>query len=406
MSEWNYLPHQIEMADEAEKIIRENALVYIVAQERTGKTGTTINIVERLRPHFILVITKKRAIDGWLEHLEKLPDLRKNYTVTNYEQVHKLPLNKYDLVVLDEAHANLSMFPKTGVRWKAVEKLTRGKVIIYLSATPSGQSLSQLYNQFALSTWSPWRRYPSFYKWYKDYGIPKSKFISGRTIIDYTDTDEDRIRKETNHLLVTLTRKEIGFKHEPVDILHMIDLHPDIIDLQRRIIKDRYIPEGDKILNSKNELVVDTPGKLMSVLHQLAGGTCKVDDHESVSLDEKYLTKIKFIKETFGDKAENVLFYNYKQEKILLEKEFKNCRILQATSYAEGISLAEYKLLIIYSNDFSASRYSQRRARQCNVFREEEINVHYILDKGISKQAYETVNEKNINFIAKYFKGI
>lgn len=405
-AKWNFLPHQIEMADEAEKILRKYALVYIAAMERVGKSGTVINLVERLRPHFILIVTKKRAIDGWQEHIKNLPTT-KNYTVTNYEQVGKLPLGKFELIVVDEAHSNLSMYPKPGKRWKDLEKLCRNKIIVYLSATPSATSLSQLYNQFALSSWGPWRDYPSFYRWYEDgYGKPKSKFISGRTIIDYTETHEDKIRADTNHLFVTMTRQEVGFEHEPTDELHYVKLHPKVVELQKLISKDRYVPEGHSVMKNKNELVLDSPGKHLSVLHQIAGGTVKIDDFESITLDYEYQAKIQYILKKFGDSEKNVIFYNYKQELILLEKYFKKTRILQGTSYAEGISLMEYDTLIVYSQDFSTARYSQRRARQCNLYRKDEIIVHYILDEGISKQAYETVAEKKANFVDSYFNGV
>lgn len=402
---WSYLEHQLVIAEEAEAIIRENAIVYFSMEERTGKSGTVIKMCENLRPHFILIVTKKRAIPGWEEHLKNLPH-KKKYTIINYEMVHKVQLDKYQLIILDEAHSNLSMYPKPGKRWKAVEKLTRGKPIAYLSATPSAQSFSQLFNQFALSSWSPWRRFPNFYKWFEQYGVPKSKFISGRTIIDYTTT-HDNVMKEVDHLFISYTRKDLGFLHEPKDIIHKITLHPDIVSLQKRMSKDRYIPEGHEVLKSQNEWVGDTPMKHLTALHQLEGGTLKIDEHESISFPEKYLTKIAYILEKFGDKKENVIFYHYKQEKILLEKWFKNSRVLQATSFAEGVDLSSYDYLIVYSMDFSTARYSQRRARQANIHRKDSIEVQFILvEKGISEQVYDTVALKKANFVDSYFEGV
>jgi hypothetical protein len=54
--------------------------------------------------------------------------------------------------------------------------------------------------------------------------------------------------------------------------------------------------------------------------------------------------------------------------------------------------------------DFSTARYSQRRARQCNMLRGEPIDVHYLLVKGgISEKVYQTVAINKQNFIDKYF---
>lgn len=403
---WEYLEHQKVIAEEAEAIIRENAIVYLSMEERTGKSGTVIRMCENLRPHFILIITKKRAIEGWQEHLDNLPT-KKNYTIINYEMVHKVQLDKYQLIVLDEAHANLSMFPKPGKRWKDVEKLTRGKPLAYLSATPSAQSYSQLFNQLALSTWSPWRHFPNFYKWFEHYGVPKSKFISGRTIIDYSETREDRVMNDVKHLFISYTRKELGFLHEPKDILHTVELHPKLVELQREMTKKRFIDSGHEILRSKNEWVGDTPMKHLTALHQLEGGTLKINDQESIILDDMFLVKIHYILNKWGDEKNNVIFYHYKQEEHLLKKWFKNSRILQATSFAEGVDLHTYDNLIVYSMDFSTARYSQRRARQANIKRKDAINVHFILvKKGISEQVYDTVALKKANFVDSYFEGI
>ena len=64
-----------------------------------------------------------------------------------------------------------------------------------------------------------------------------------------------------------------------------------------------------------------------------------------------------------------------------------------------------YEHLVIYSMNFSTSQYTQRRARQANMKREQIINVHFILVKGgISEQVYKTVAINKSNFVDKYYE--
>lgn len=77
---------------------------------------------------------------------------------------------------------------------------------------------------------------------------------------------------------------------------------------------------------------------------------------------------------------------------------------MQATSYAEGVDLHKYKHLIIYSQDFSTARHTQRRARQANKARHEAITVHFLLvKKGCSEQVYKTVSVNKKNFVDSVF---
>ena len=63
------------------------------------------------------------------------------------------------------------------------------------------------------------------------------------------------------------------------------------------------------------------------------------------------------------------------------------------------------KHLIIYSQDFSTARHTQRRARQANMNRDEPIIVHYLLVKGgISEQVYNTVTINKTNYVDLLFE--
>lgn len=387
--------YQRELSKEAATILREHMIVYLAMEERTGKTLTSLLVAEQLANVMnVLVVTKKKALPGWTETLEVFPHA-KNYTVVNYHQVHKV-LVKPDLIILDESHNYISAFPKVGKLWKAVNALTTSVPLIYISATPYAQGPQQLFHQFKLSSWSPWHKHKNFYNWFKLYGKPYTLDIAGIKVPQYDRCHNELILGACEHLFITKTREELGFEHEPEDKLHQITLNPDTRKIYNELV------QHDLVNLDMGLLVADTGSKLRTSLHQLEGGTIKLDAERYVLSNNE---KVDYILEKFGDKPSLVIMYNYIAEFTKLSKHFKHAKILQATSFAEGVDLHEYDDLVIYSQDFSTARHTQRRARQCNKKRAKPITVHYLLVKdAISSQVYKTVSQNKRNFVDSVFK--
>lgn len=387
--------HQVDIAKQAFDILKVNGIVYLAMEERTGKTLTSILTVEHSKiAQKILVITKKKALDGWFDTLAKYKT-DKLFDVVNYHQVDKKNPKDYQLVIIDEAHAYLSKYPKVGEIHKSVAKFTKDKPIIYLSATPSAQGYSLLYHQFSLSNWSPWRHYSNFYKWFEVYGVPRTRFIGGKQFKEYNTTKEDLVKKDVDHLFISYSRVDLGFEHEPNDVVHFVELEQTTKKLYKELETNNLVKVNEL------EIIADTPMSLLTKLHQIEGGTIK---YEEDSLAIGNLEKITYILDKWGDSEDLVIFYHYKQEEKLLKRYFNKAQILQASSFAEGVDLSMYEHLVIYSMNFSTSQYTQRRARQANMKREQIINVHFILVKGgISEQVYKTVAVNKSNFVDKYY---
>ena len=99
-----------------------------------------------------------------------ISDMSANFimTVTNNESMHKVEPQKFDLVIHDESH-RFGSFPKPSKGAK-VFKSKFGKLpLIMLSGTPTPESFSQIYHQFWISQYSPFKQWASFYKWAKDF---------------------------------------------------------------------------------------------------------------------------------------------------------------------------------------------------------------------------------------------
>ena len=385
--------YQSELALEGYDILKQHMICYLAMEERTGKTLTSILMAEMCDIKTVLIVTKKKAIQGWLDTLEQFPHTKK-YTVTNYHQVHKF--SRPNLMILDEAHNYISGYPKQSGMHKRVQEISINIPIIYLSATPHAQGYQMLYHQFALSSWSPWRRHKNFYKWFGQYGIPDHSWFNGRQVPVYTKTKEDIIISEIEHLFITKTRMQLGFKHEPNDKLHYISLEEPTKNIYNELMKDKMYEWGNHML------LCDSPMKLRTSLHMLEGGVAKIEDkYHTLNNTEKIL----YILETWGDTDDLVIYYHYIAEGHKLRRVFKKATILQATSYAEGIDLAHKETIVMYSQDFSTAKHTQRRARQAAQHRDRPITVHFLLvKKAISEQVYHTVSVNKQNFVDSVFE--
>lgn len=385
-------PHQVEYADKTLNLVRELGFAYIAFEERCGKTLTAILAVEASTRSNILVLTKKSAIPDWEATLNK-SNITKSYTVRNYEQAHKLKA-EYDFIILDEAHHALSKYPKPSETWKNVKVLCADQPIIFLSATPYAETTSQIYHQFALSSWSPFEE-TSFYKWHKNWGIESSIRVAGREIKQYNLVKDYKLLPTIQKYFLRLSRSEIGFEHEPEDKIHYVELTEGTKELYSTLEKHRIAHTKDDI-----PIIADTPGGLMQKLSQLVGGTMITEDKAFFTGNTE---KIDYIKSCFGDCASVAIMHNYKLEKQLLEHHFSKALILQGDKYAEGVDLSHIEHLVIYSMSFRTSKYIQRRARQANKNRNSPIVVHYILSGLIDTKVYDAVAIKRSNFTARLY---
>lgn len=407
MVKWEPFDYQKDLADEAHKILSEYGLVYLAAEERTGKTISSLLVYEKCtEPKNILIVTKKAALDGWKEVLDNCDSwLKNNYTVINYHSVDKVGRVSFDGLILDESHSYISSYPKRSSIWKKVSSYTNNKPIIYCSATPYAQGEQLLFNQFALSSFSPWNKYKSFYSWYEDYaerdaaGTTDSFYIRGRMIKSYKVVKSDLIHDEVGHLFITKTRKELGFSEEPEDVIHYIELGEQTKVAYNILMKSKVLDfEVDDVEYS---IVCDTGQRTKMALHMLEGGGLKSED-EYIVLNSR--EKIDYILKNWGDSDNVCIMYQYVVEGIKLKKEFKNCVILQGITYAEGVDLSHIEHMVVYSQDWSTARHTQRRARQANINRDTEIKVHFLLvKKAVSEQVYNTVSKNKVNFVDSLF---
>ncbi len=393
---WEYNEHQKEGADWALSTIREYGLAYLIWQERTRKTGTALLTVEKSLSKTCLIVTKNKALEGWKEHLANLP-LTKQYTLINYESVHKIS-GTFDFIILDEAHHAISSIGKVSKTWSKVALFTKGKPILYLSATPYAETVGQLFHQFKLSSWSPFIKYTNYYNFHRDYGIPKVIYTSYGQQMDRSVFRVKEVLDLCEHLFSFKTRQDVGIEHEPTVNLIKIKPSEQTLELARSWTTRRYIEVKE------HSIVGDSDSKMRTVHYQLEGGTLKVSDTQAVFLDTK--EKVDYIKANY-DTSRIAVMAHFIKERELLELELPSSLILSSDGHAEGVDLHKIDKLVIYSMSFKTSKHTQRLARQANHNRTTpiEVDVLVMAKPMVGLAVYDSVAVKKENFVkASYDK--
>lgn len=404
-------PYQIEISDKAAELIKKHKIAYLSMQVRTGKTLTALETVTKCHKKNVLFVTKKKAIGSIQADYEHYKN-RFKMLVINYEQLHNIH-DDYDMIIVDEAHS-LGQYPKPSERTIELKKICFGKPIIYLSGTPSPESYSQLFNQFWISSFSPFP-HSNFYQWcrsgYVQIGV---RYFFNRQIPDYKNARKDMIDDKIKHLFISYTQEEAGFKEDVKEIFHEVLLSPIITHLIHKLRRDRvvYYPSDDNPV-----IEADTEVKLMNKLHQMYSGTV-ITDNGTKLID---YAKINYIGDKFKGKK-IALYYKFKGELDIITQyckkycvpfteninEFNEMEsgwfVSQIQSGREGINLSSADCMVMYNIDFAAVSYWQARARLQSKDRIKSVEVHWIFAKdGIEKNIYKAVNNKK-NYTLSYFK--
>ena len=398
-------PYQEKLSAQGVEILKHKKIVYLAMAVRTGKTLTALNIAKLYGAKNVLFLTKKKAISSIQWDYDNF-GFDFDLTIINDESLH-LVNDIYDLIIHDEHH-RFGAFPKPNKVAVLFKKRYSHLPMVFLSGTPTPESHSQWFNQFWVSDYSPFKKYVNFYKWAVDFVDIKQRNIGYAVIKDYTQANEQLIRRIIQHYIITFTQAQAGFTTSVKEMVlecEMLPITKLIIDKLKRdlVVKNA---DGQVILG-------DTGVKLMQKIHQLSSGTCKFEDGTSKVID---YSKALFTFEKFTG-VKIAIFYKFKEEWNALKsvygdnltdsvEEFDNsdkCIALQIVSGREGISLKNAKYLVYYNIDFSATSYWQSRDRLTTMQRQEN-EVFWIFSKGgIENDIYKTVLKKK-DYTLKIFK--
>lgn len=398
--------YQVDIVKNGVDIIRKYGFLYLAMEVRTGKTITSLSIIQELNIKNVLFITKLKAIKSIQQDYSTMsPNFDIN--VINYESLHLIMHEKkWDVIVCDEAHS-LGAFPKPSARAILVGKIVSScPYVIFLSGTPTPESYSQMYHQVFNVRGNPFSHFKNFYRFADEYVKVKQRKINGFFVNDYSNGLQ-QIIDEMEPYTLNYTQKEAGFISDIVEEILYVDMMPSTYQMINKLKKELVI-EGHT-----ETILADTPVKLMTKLHQMYSGTIKFESGNSMVIDT---SKANFIKEHFNGHKIGI-FYKFKEELNAIKKVFgdsittelsvfndtNKSIALQIVSGREGISLRNADYLVYYNIDFSATSYWQSRDRMTTIDRHKN-NIYWIFSSGgIEKQIYNAVIKKK-DYTIKHFK--
>ena len=400
--------YQIENSNKATEILKEKNIVVLNMEVRTGKTLTALQTCKNINAKKVLFITKIKAFSSIKNDYNDF-GYTFDITIINKESIHKIESNDFDVIVCDESHGLFSTFPKPNNFAKIYKKRFSKIKMILMTGTFTPESYSQIYHQFWVSDYSPFKNYSNFYKWAKDFVNVKQVQLGYAVVNDYSDAYQQLIKKHTDSYIINFTQLEAGFTTNVKETVLEVEMSKSTYNVISKLKRDKFIISP---ITSK-EIIADTGVKMMQKLHQLYSGTIKFEDESSMILD---YSKAIFIKEHFKNK-QIAIFYKFKQELSMLKDIFKdelttdldefnttNKNIAyQFVSGREGINLSKASFLVALNIDFSATTYFQFKDRLSTIDRKEN-QLYWIFSKnGIERKIYKSVLDKK-NFTLSTFK--
>ncbi len=388
-------PYQTEAAHHLVRLLMDHRIAYLRGEVRTGKTLTAFQAARLLHATRVLVITKKKAIASIVKDAAAIGV---EATVTNYEQLPKLKGTRWDLLIVDEAHG-VGAYPKPSKRFKDLKQLHYTRLLL-MSGTPSPESYSQLYHQFALGP-APWPAFKNFYRWADTYVNVKDKRVGTGTVVkDYSDAKEAIIMRDIQPLTVNITQEQAGFTTHIEEQVHRVEMLPRTYRLARRIMRDGVIGKP-----GRRVVLADTAVKELSKLHQIYSGTVITESHGAIAFDN---SKVLYISQNLC-KGKTAILYKFQAEGAMLKAAFEGrwtdspeefnasdkVYIGQVQSSREGVNLSSADDLVFFSIDHSALSYLQGRDRASYLGRDRANRVHWLFAaRSIEPSIYKLVRNK------------
>jgi len=415
--------HQAEAVTRGVNMLRRNRILFLIFWMRKGKTLTSLSICDEC-----LKETPNAKV-LFISELKPLPSIQMDYLMmdnpsfefvtVNYESVHKQLDKKYNIIIIDESH-KIGQYAKPGVFAQRVKKICENKAVIYLSATPTPESGSQLYHQLWVSSYSPFAKWPTFYIWANEFVDITQDNIRGVPMNNYDKADFKKIMAYLAPISIVIGKddgEEDGQLSEIDEQVIEINVSDQCADMYRQMKRDKIV-YGPRGLVS----VSNSGGELDGKLAQIASGTLRFAETikgpcepEAIVIDT---SKADFIRSYFFGKKIAVI-YRYVAEGDLLKKYFPNhtddfvkfnastdiTYINQIRSARVGINLATADCIVMYNLEESSISYLQGIARGQSMQRKEVSKVVFIMSKlGIERKIYDSAKAKTSNTSVHYAK--
>ena len=387
-TEIRYKPHQIETAAKVAETLRNKGVCLLQGEMRTGKTRAAIKTAELLKIPSMLVVTTKNAIEGWQREVDAV-GTQVEVTLINYDSVHKVPKRDWPLVVVDESH-KIGRPGKPTNRFTRLKKHINKSAVLLMTGTPMAESPLALYYQFALSAYHPFPRCPTFYDFFRLWGLPSPIRINGRQIETYKRA-QPALLSHIKPWVVTLTQEMAGITAQATDQVHVVPLDADTKLMLQHLKAFGQVEDP--------QAYFDTDMGARLALHQLEAGAFLVDGDIVMTPNTEL---VDYIKATFPQDGLGLMAH-YRSTRAKLALELPHAHIFSSTAHAEGVDLSHLKTFVVVNTGFSGAQHVQRRDRIVNMNTSSRRVVHHLVtDGGISADVYDAVSKKRDFTLAAY----
>lgn len=401
--------YQEQVVTESLEILKKYKMLYLALEMRFGKSPISLSILqEQDRNQKILFVTTKSALKGVSDVLEDFDIRLQNLSLINYESLHKID-GTFDTIVLDEAHKNISKYPKPSKSRKELDRLVSSHTqIIWMSGSPSIESASKLFHQLNISPFHTFNKYKNFYHWFNGsahyktikpnlpgYGVlGMTKFTGGpRPSTDYSYTVDFSAKFDPIMLRRTLEDSKMSYTNPNVHVRTM-PKGPHIAGIYSEMSLHKIVHFGSE------SVTANSGASRISKLHQIANGSVLTDLNETILISNE---KAKAMSKELSQNT--AIFYKYVADKIILSEFFPEENLFQIDASSTGLDLSHYDAMAIYSLTWSGSNYTQVLSRMLNTERKERPDVFiYLTADTVDEEIFEAVSKKrdyNERFLRK-----
>lgn len=396
-------PHQIKAVDQAGPILERSGVVLLALECRLGKTFCALTLARQVGGR-CLFVTKKKAISSVEADSEAMGGWGDDLVVVNYESLGKVKFGGFSVVVIDECH-RVSAFPKMGAAAKLLKQACAGaKGVILLSGTPAIESSAQWFHIFHVTGCGPWKTYGSFYRWFKDYGIPEQIRIAGGQLVNSYKKVKASVGAEVQPYAVSMTQAQAGFKVG-------VEVVPHYIEDGEALIRCEQIKKHGVMKMNGYHVLAENPAAVLQKQAMICGGTVLDEDGDPIVWVSK---KLEYLAKKVRESKKIAIFTQYIAERELIvdhlyfDKKIKatddmdlfkagnfNIFVGSIKSWCEGVKLDFIDCMVLYSLTFSGSTYSQILERMSSYEREDTPKVHVLMVKdSVEEYIFKAVSEK------------
>lgn len=428
MSKFQLQPYQEELVDRTVETLRANGVAYLCLETRVGKTPVSIVAASKLeRP--ILFCTKKsiiKDINATIELIRQSHDIP-DIAVVSFDSLHRMLYKPNVVIIADEAHS-FGTYPKPSKRATMLRRLSVNNPVIFLSATPSPESYSQIYHQLWSANATIFAQHKNFYDWARTYVktvpvtitvngelVTKRQFVqsykAGRPVNDYSVALWDKIEPKIREIMIEFTQQAAGFKHTEIrEDKYYVEMPEEI----KSLILD--IKKHGIALYNEHTIVAESAAATLSKVHQLCSGTVIPEDgqrgvvisrhklkplgiigslHHKLAIYYKFRAEHDLLVEYYGDKLTDDQILYETRDDLVFAKQFVSGR--------EGINLKTADAIVFFNIDHAFLSYIQTVNRMQNLDREKKPIVVFILTKGGIEESILMLVKRKRNYTTTYF---